>query len=183
MTDPEDEGAPPPPAPTPAPVVLPEADNTSSQLDRARMLAEVMDYVIKVSTPTPMEIPRPKLWVPLLGFACMIFAFYSWGARPEWIWGPQPDAAQAQATRDAEMRFQMFLLAQRIFNYRREFGAVPDSLAQVGERIPGVRYEALTDTSFVLRYERGIPIILYSTDSMDDFLRNALDVVTAGKPK
>ena len=87
------------------------------------------------------------------------------------------------ATHDADMRFAMFLLAQRIFEYRRQFGTVPATLADVGDRVDSVTYVPLTDTSFSLRYEAPRPIIYYSTESADAFLGNALQVVTAGKPR
>lgn len=147
------------------------------------VLAEVMDYVIKVSKPTPLVLPRPRIWIPALTFFFFFFTLYSYSAKPEWIWGPQVDPGEIEVTHDADMRFAMFLLAQRIMDYRREFGSVPATLADVGAKVDSVKYVPLTDTSFSLRYESGIPIILYSTESMDGFLRNAVQVVTAGKAK
>jgi hypothetical protein len=162
---------------------LPADELASTPLDRAMVLAEVMDYVIKVSKPTPLVLPRPRVWIPMLTFAAFFFTLYSYAAKPEWIWGPQVDPAAIEATHDADMRFAMFLLAQRIMDYRREFGTVPASLADVGDKLEGVKYVPLTDTSFSLRYEAPIPIILYSTESMDAFLRNAVQVVTSGAPQ
>lgn len=162
---------------------LPAADDASTELDRLMVLAEVMDYVIKVSKPTPLSLPRARVWVPILTLLLFSFTVYSYAARPAWIWGPPVDATQVMATHDADMRFAMFLLAQRIFEYRREFGAVPATLADVGDRIDSVRYVPLSDTSFSLRYESRRPIILYSTESMNAFLGNAVQVVTAGKPR
>lgn len=181
MNQPVDEG--PPPSPPKSGVSLPDHDAASTPLDRAQVLAEVMEYVIKVSKPTPLVLPRPRVWIPMTTVAAFSFALYSYAARPEWIWGPQVDPTQITATHEADMRFAMYLLAQRILDYRAEFGTVPDSLADVGDRVDSVKYVPLTDTSFSLRYESGVPIILYSTQSMDDFLRNAVQVVTAGKPK
>lgn len=184
MTRKTDDRTPPPAAsPSRRSTNLPHADDASTELDRAMVLAEVMDYVIKVSRPTPLVLPRPRVWIPLLTLFFFFFTIYSYAARPAWIWGPQIDPSQVAATHDADMRFAMFLLAQRIFEYRREFGTVPATLADIGDRVDSVQYVPLTDTSFSLRYESAHPIILYSTESMDAFLRNALDVVTAGTPK
>ncbi len=184
MTRLTDEGDPPSPASTPPPAAaLPAADAVSSPLDRAMVLAEVMDYVIKVSKPTPLMLPRPRVWIPLLTICSFWFALYSYAARPEWIWGTQPDPNAVLASHDADMRFSMYLLAQQILAYRRDFGTVPTSLAPVGSRIDSVQYVRLTDTSFSLRYESEHPIIYYSTGSADEFLRNALDVVKASKPQ
>jgi len=144
------------------------------------VLAEVMDYVIKVSKPTPLVLPRPRVWIPILTLFFFFFTIYSYSARPAWIWGPQVDPDEVVATHDADIRFAMFLLAQHILEYRREFGTVPATLADVGDKIDGVKYVPLTDTSFSLRYEAPRPIIYYSTESMDAFLRNAMDVVTSG---
>jgi hypothetical protein len=162
---------------------LPVADDASTELDRAMVLAEVMDYVIKISKATPLVLPRPRFWIPLLTLFFFFFTIYSYAARPTWIWGAQVDPSQVTATHDADMRFAMFLLAQRIFEYRREFGTVPATLADLGDKVDSVQYVPLTDTSFSLRYESSRPIILYSTESMDAFLRNALNVVTAGRPR
>ncbi len=162
---------------------LPATDDASSELDRMMMLAEVMDYVIKVSKPTPLVLPRPRVWIPILTLFFFFFTLYSYSARPAWIWGPQVDPAAVTATHDADMRFAMFLLAQRILEYRHEFGTVPATLADLGDKIDSVKYVPLSDTSFSLRYESARPIILYSTESMNAFLRNAVQVVTAGKPR
>lgn len=159
---------------------LPATDDASSELDRLMVVAEVMDYVVKVSRPTPLVLPRPRVWIPLLTFFFFFFTIYSYSARPAWIWGPQVDPDQAAATHDADMRFAMFLLAERIFEYRQDNGTVPATLADLGDRIDSVKYVPLTDTSFSLRYEAPRPIIYYSTESMDAFLRNAVDVVTSG---
>lgn len=162
---------------------LPAADDTSSELDRLMVLAEVMEYVINVSKPTPLVLPRPRVWIPLLTLFFFFFTIYSYSARPAWIWGAQVDPDQVAATHDADMRFAMFLLAERIFEYRRNFGTVPPTLADVGDSIDSVKYVPLTDTSFSLRYEAAHPIIYYSTESMDAFLRNAMNVVTRGNPQ
>ncbi|HEU4989997.1 MAG TPA: hypothetical protein VFT41_09465 [Gemmatimonadaceae bacterium] len=179
MTRPTDEGTPPLlPPPRRRRDSLPEVEQASSELDRAMVIAEVMDYVIKVSKQTPLVLPRPRVWIPLLTFFFFFFTIYSYSARPEWIWGPRVDPDAIAATHDADMRFAMFLLAQQILDYRREMGTVPTSLAQIGAKIDDVTYVRMSDTSFSLRYEARNPIILYSTESMDGFLRNALDVVT-----
>lgn len=146
------------------------------------MLVEVMEYVIKLSKPTQLVLPRPRVWIPILTFVSFFFTLYSYSAKPEWIWGPQVDPTEVTATREADMRFAIFLLAQQILDYRREFGVVPTTLAQVGSKLDGVTYVPLTDTSFSLRYESAHPILYYSTQSADAFLRNALDVVKASKP-
>ncbi|HVB30739.1 MAG TPA: hypothetical protein VNE60_04345 [Gemmatimonadaceae bacterium] len=183
LIPPTNEGPPPSPASAPpARVHLPEAELASTPLDRAQMLAEVMDYVIKVSKPTPLVLPRPRVWIPLLTLASFIFALYSWAVKPAWIWGPQVDPDVVAATHDPDMRFAMFLLAQQILKYREEFGVVPATLSQVGARMDSVKYVPLTDTSFSLRYESDHPIIYYSTGSTDEFLRNALDVVRSSTP-
>jgi hypothetical protein len=160
-----------------------EADRASTALDRARVLQEVMRYAVRATSYAPTNWPQPRLWIPATCVFAIVFAMYSWAARPQWIWGPQTDPDVASVEHDADMRFAMYLLAQRVVEYRREFGAVPASLASVGDGLPGVRYQALSDTSFELQYERSNPMILHSWDSMDDFLRNSLDVVTKPKPR
>jgi hypothetical protein len=184
MTVPTDEGTPPSPARPPRRGAhLPEAEAVSSPLDRAMVVAEVMDYVVKSAKATPLVLPRPRLWIPLTALFFFGFALYSYAARPEWIWGPQPDPNAELATHDPDMRVAIFLLAQKILAYRDSTGAVPTSLAQIGEKVDGVGYVPLTDTSFSLRYEAEHPIIYYSTGSANEFLRNALDVVRSSNSK
>lgn len=178
MTVPTDEG--PTPSPSRPPergARLPEAVEASSALDRAMVLAEVMDYVVQASKPTPLVLPRPRVWIPLMTLFFCCFALYSYSARPEWIWGLQQDPNAVLASHDADMRLAIYGAAQQISAYEIEWGRLPTSLAQAGVRLDTVSYVVLSDTSFSLRYEAEHPIIYYSTESPADFLGNSLSVV------
>ena len=178
MTVPTDQGPPPSPSRPPVPGAnLPEAAEASSALDRAMVLAEVMDYVVAASKPTPLVLPRPRVWIPLTTLFFFCFALYSYAAKPKWIWGSQPDPNAVLATHDADMRMAIYMVAQQIRVYEIDMGSLPASLAQVGAKLDSVRYVVLSDTSFSLRYEAEHPIIYYSTQSAAEFLGNALDVV------
>ncbi len=185
MTVPTDQG--PPPSPSRPPergAHLPEAAEASSALDRAMVLAEVMDYVVAAAKPTPLVLPRPRVWIPLTTLFFFCFALYSYAAKPEWIWGAQPDPDAVLATHDADMRMAIYMAAQQISTYELEMGQLPATLGQAGVRLDSVRYVVLSDTSFSLRYEAEHPIIYYSTQSAADFLGNAVDVVrSTARPK
>ncbi|MDE3128855.1 MAG: hypothetical protein KGL38_12660 [Gemmatimonadota bacterium] len=182
MTVPTDRGPPPSPSRPPTPGAhLPEAAEASSPLDRAMALAEVMDYVVAASKATPLVLPRPRVWIPLMTLFFFCFALYSYAAKPEWIWGTQPDPNAILATHDADMRMAIYMAAQQITAYEIEMGQLPTSLAQAGVRLnkDTVKYVVLSDTSFSLRYEAEHPIIYYSTQSAADFLGNSLNVVAS----
>jgi hypothetical protein len=140
-----------------------------------------MDHAVRVqreiTAPSPVRAsPWKKVGVALVCVPLLAFCVYSWWARPAWIWG----AARAVPVveQDANLRFAMYLLAQRIESYRAAHGALPVSLDALQDSLPGVAYAMLSDSLFELTTSRaGAPIVFRSDDSVDAFLGNATAIV------
>jgi len=141
-----------------------------------------MDHVVEVqkeiTAPRKLRPSRGRLvaaaivCVPLLAIC-----IYSWIARPELIWGPRAGSVPA-ARQDANLRFGMFLLAQRVKSYRKKEGAFPSSIAAVGSRLPGVTYALVSDSVFELRaMEQGKRIVYRSDEPGSRFLNGAAKVI------
>ena len=110
----------------------------------------------------------------------LLFCVYSVVARPEFLWGPKSGPLPA-VQQDANVRFAMFLLAQRIERYRRAQGQLPASLDAVGDSVPGVTYSTVNDRVFELRANEGGKELVYRSDqSTSAFLGNSLNVIQGG---
>jgi hypothetical protein len=68
--------------------------------------------------------------------------------------------------------------AERIRQYQTANGQLPDSLAEAGSMVTGVRYTRLDDSTFRLSAAVGSTQIGFqSDDSPDGFLGNALKII------
>ena len=116
--------------------------------------------------------------LPLLGFS-----LYSWIARPAFIWGPAA-RPMLPAEADANLRMAMFLLGMRLDAYREERGYYPASLDAIGESLPGVSYELVTDSIFELRGVVGQhPIIFRSDMTADEYLGKTKSIISGSRSR
>lgn len=154
------------------------------EVDRALLLRDVMDHAVRVHKETtgPRGIGGRSgfnrstvviaVCVPLLAL-CV----YSWVARPEFLWGPKAGPLPP-VRQEANMRFAMFLLAQRIRSYRAAQGHYPATLEELGETMPGVVYSLSADGVFQLTAsENGKPLTYRSDQPATAFLGDAFNVI------
>ena len=112
------------------------------------------------------------LAVPLVGFTV-----YSWVARPAFIWGTPPPIPAAQ--QDANMRMTLYVIGMRLNQYRARQGFYPASLETLGDRVPGITYELLSDSVFQLRGVVGRQPITYRSDmKAREYLGNAQEILS-----
>ena len=110
--------------------------------------------------------------IPLLGFS-----IWSWVARPAFIWGGAPAATPVQET--ANLRVTLYVLGLRLKQYRSAQGFYPASLEALGEAVPGVTYELVSDSIFELRGLAGRqPVIFRSDMNAKEYLGNARDLIS-----
>jgi hypothetical protein len=155
----------------------------TSQVDRAAALRDAVAQAVESEKTyrkkTVAKESRSRFYALLvIVIPLSALAAYSWFARPEFIWGPPPPApSPAQA--DANLRAAMFFLGMRLDAYRQEHGFYPASLDAIGESMPGVTYDLVSDSVFELR---GIvnrqPIVFRSDMSADEYLGNTKDLIT-----
>jgi len=137
-------------------------------------LAAVMDHAVKVHKETsgPMRPRRGQgraIAMTVAMIPMIALALYSWVARPEFIWGPGAKPIPP-VRQEANIRFSMFLLAQRIETYRHAVGSYPLSLSEVGDSLEGVVYTR-ADSVYELRaVDNGKPIVYRPDRSIDEFL-------------
>ena len=153
-----------------------------SDLERALALRDVMDHAVKVQREitAPKRVGESRARLAVLLVLCVVLlgaAGYSWFARPEFIWGPRVQVSPLR--READVRFAMFLLAQRLDAQRAADGALPKTLAAIGEGASGIGYRVLSDSAFELTADlAGRNIVLRSTDSRERFLGNSIAVIS-----
>jgi hypothetical protein len=154
----------------------------TSQIDRAMALrdavAQAMESEQSFKRKPTSEVSRARM-VALLAVMIPLLALsaYTWLARPASIWGP-PLSSKPQAESEANLRAAMFFLGMRLDSYREEQGFYPASLDVLGETLPGVSYELVTDSTFELRGVVGQqPVIFRSDMTADEFLGHTKELI------
>jgi hypothetical protein len=134
-----------------------------------------MEHAVKVQREVAKPMPRRRSRAPLIAATLLCipllgFCIYSWVARPEFIWGPS-EMTVAPDRQEANVRFGMYLLAQRVEAYRKSEGVYPSLLDAIGESLEGVSYAMVSESVFELRAsENGKAIVFRSNEPVDVFL-------------
>jgi hypothetical protein len=176
----------PPKRPTP-PIqpAVPPVGRRPPEVERALALKEVMDHAVKVQKETTGPFGRRKktgrIWaaviicVPLLALSV-----YSYVAKPEFIWGPKD--TMSPVVREANVRFALFLMAQRVEAYHEAHGSYPATLDAI-EPAPDVRYRLMSDSVFEMRsMGNGAEIVFRSDQDVSAFLGNSIQVIQGTTP-
>ncbi len=153
-----------------------------ADLERALILRDVMDHAVsaqrEVTAPRSLGSRRGRIILAAcLCVPAVALSAYSWIAKPAFIWGPAPRAVPP-AEADAMSRFALYMFAQRLEMYRLDEGFYPSSLDALDEDTPGIRYELVGDTAFVLTMQReGKVLTLASTDDFEAFLGQSISIM------
>lgn len=118
-----------------------------------------------------------------LGVAVVLGAFLAWlwVAPPAWL-NPPVASRPSPAVQEAGARYALYLQAQQVESFRQERGRLPTNLAETGEPITGINYSPGEDGYWVMSAgTEGSEILLTSSDSLDDFLGNSLNVLQPAK--
>lgn len=95
---------------------------------------------------------------------------YSWIAKPEFIWGPQDHTVMSPGRSEANMKFAIFLVAQRVEMYRAEHGVYPVTLTAIGADT-SFKYTLIDGSQYQISgHANGKQILLGSTDDYNAFL-------------
>ena len=162
---------------------VPKEDaRSTTDVDRALALRDVMDHVVKtqreITKPTVIRARRARrILATLICVPLIALSVYSWLERPEFIWGPSNRSVPA-ARQDANTRLAIYLTARRIESFRKRQGALPVSLAAIGEDRKSITYRVVSDSVFELHAVRdGTPIVFRSNEPAAAFLGSAPKVI------
>lgn len=153
-----------------------------SNVDRALALHDVVQHAISTEKEFQKKsvakgsnarlVAMLVVAIPLLGFSV-----WSWVARPAFIWGGAPAMAPAQET--ANLRMTLYVLGMRLNKYRAAQGFYPASLEALGEHVPGVTYQLVTDSLFELRGLAGREHVVFRSDmNAKEYLGNAKEIIS-----
>ena len=102
---------------------------------------------------------------------------YSWIVKPQAIWGA-PAKPPAPEVQQANLRMSMFLFGMKVDRFKTKSGSYPESLAEMGDSVPGIGYARLSDAAFELRGRAANREIVFRSDMRgDEFLGNARELI------
>ena len=153
---------------------------TADDLEKARAIRDVMEHAVNQTLAVALA-KEMKSWrarpiiLAFLALVSVSLCAYTLVAEADWAYGPDP-AAVSLAKREADLRFAMFLIAERLEEHRAANGALPRSLTQIGEW-PGIEYRMTDSLSYALvgRDSLAGEISLRSIDSPSSFLGRSRD--------
>lgn len=76
-------------------------------------------------------------------------ALYVWFGSPSWA-DPPPVPALPSAQETAGLHLAVALQVQRVLDFRRAQGRLPDVLRETGEPVPGIAYERIDARTFTV---------------------------------
>ena len=107
----------------------------------------------------------------------VVVTLYSWIGRPQFIWGA-PAALPSPEVQNADLRMSMYFFAIKVERYRKQHGAYPASLRDVGDSVPGLRYALLNANTYELRgTAANREVVLRSGMAGAEFLGNAKELI------
>lgn len=161
----------------------PPRDALSNERARELVLAEVMQDQALREVEREVWTPRPGTTRPRIAAAVVLalVAAWFWILPPAMVRPPQAPAPSPERA-EAGLRVAVALQADRIEQFRRETGRLPDRVDEAGESLPGVSYTRVDAQTFQLRAAADQTVVVYeSGDSMTVLMRNALRTLRDGR--
>jgi hypothetical protein len=94
---------------------------------------------------------------------------------PEWLSGPKALPPEPPAIATASLRLSLLRERQRVVDYGRQNGRLPESSSDAGITLTGISYARQGPDGFALSAQAGDSVIvLRSSDSMSTFLGSSL---------
>jgi hypothetical protein len=158
-----------------------------ASVERAMALRDVMSHAVEVEKEVRKSSGPPKASsfrgvLLVLSFMMLAFTGYAYAAKPEFIFGANPNNV-SEVRRDANVRFTMYLLSRRVESYKKTANRLPNSLAEISGAPAGVTYSRLSDTVFELRAKEGLKdVVLRSDEPASRFLGQVPKVLSGRGP-
>ena len=103
------------------------------------------------------------------------FSFYLWFGGPAWVTPTMPDPISSE-TAEASLRVAMYFEAQRIENFRRDSGRLPDTMEEMGSAPSEMTYSVVDARTYQLTGQsRGVTLTFNSDQAITQFVGDALD--------
>ena len=119
----------------------------------------------------------PATWVAFVVFAAL--SGYIWFVSPPWLYTAPPSPSPALS--DAGLRMEVLGQALLIEEFREAEGRLPNDLSEAGDPFSEVEYDRIDARDYRLRFSgRGGEVEYFSTESLDLFLGNSLQVIRQG---
>lgn len=107
----------------------------------------------------------------LIGVAGLVVLLLS----PEWLIGPKALPPEPPAIAAASIRLSLLRERQRVVDYGRQYGRLPESPSEAGITLAGISYVREGPDEFALSAQAGdSTIVLRSSDSLSAFLGSSL---------
>lgn len=121
---------------------------------------------------------RTKWVVPVFGTGCVLLALLLILRPPQLGLGDPPTPPDPPAVQAANDRGVLVIVAARLRAYAKTNGSLPESLADLGGRLPtGVRYTRVDEQRFTLSTAGPAPLTLTSEDDPTAFLAGQFEIL------
>jgi hypothetical protein len=153
------------------------------EVEKQLALRDVMEHAVRetraVATAKHITSWRSRpIILAAIAIPLALIATVSVIAKAEFIYGPSPASIPA-ARRAANTKFAMYLVAQRVLEYREAERRLPESLLAAGEEWDGITYRVVNDSVFELRSvgDAAQAIVFRSNERVDPFLGNSVTLL------
>jgi hypothetical protein len=156
------------------------APQPSSASERKKLIAEYEDAkrseADRFSSEQAQALRRRQLVRPVTLTIIMLVLTFLAITPPAWIL-PPPVPAPTAAERNASIRFAIYLQAQQLERFRGARGRLPTDMTEVGEPLPGIRYDLASPTTYILRSTTDSSIRYHSSESLSAFVGNSMTLL------
>ncbi|MBI1799107.1 MAG: hypothetical protein HYR73_05430 [Candidatus Eisenbacteria bacterium] len=141
-------------------------------------LGQIMERDARARIAAPVRTRRQVFSV--IAVVLGVIAAYLWFGNPPFL--REPEMAPSEEYQDASLRWVVYLVSQRIEDYRRTHQRLPDGLADAGGGPQGIDYVRLDASHYrVMGSDGAQTVTFYSGTDPAAFLGSSLTRLRAGR--
>lgn len=160
----------------------PLRDSKSNLLEAARAAVKDREEKAVADVVAARSVPRRRRMglMGTIGIAGLVLLLL----QPAWLAGPGAPPPETAPIATASLRLTLLRERQRVVDYNRRHGRLPETLADAGGSLPDIRYERTGVGEFRLVGQAGdSSVVLLSSDSMRTFLGSSLTIIKNRGPQ